>query len=61
MIVSFFALTECNNMLNLLLVYEELSGKKVNRDKTAIFFSKSMTEATRQIVKGILGVREIHL
>ena len=34
-------------------------AKKINRDKTALFFSKSVTEANRQIIKGILGVREI--
>ena len=34
-------------------------AKKINRDKTALFFSKSVTEANKQIIKGILGVREI--
>ena len=41
-------------------MYEEVSGQKLNREKTALFFSKAVTEANRQIIKGILGVREIH-
>ena len=45
--------------MNLLSVYEEVSGKKVNGEKIALIFSKAVMEATRQIIKGILGVREI--
>ena len=51
--------TECSKVMDLLSVYEDVSGQKINRDKTALFFSKSVTEANRQIIKGILGVREI--
>ena len=43
----------------MLSIYEDVSGQKINRDKTALFFSKSVTEANRQIIKGILGVHEI--
>ena len=46
-------------MIDLLSVYEDISGQEINRDKTTLFFSKSVTEANRQIIKGILGVREI--
>ena len=45
--------------MDLLSVYEDVSGQKINRDKTALFFSKSITKANRQIIKGILGIREI--
>ena len=45
--------------MDLLSVYEDVLGQKINRDKTALFFSKSVTEANRQIIKGVLGVREI--
>ena len=45
--------------MDLLLVYEDVSGQKINRDKTTLFLRKSVTEANRQIIKGILGVREI--
>ena len=34
-------------------------AKKINRDKTTLFFSKSVTEVDIQIIKGVLGVREI--
>ncbi|KAK4594820.1 hypothetical protein RGQ29_018514 [Quercus rubra] len=32
---------------------------KVNQNNTVIFFSKSTSKTTRQIIKGILGVQEI--
>ena len=51
--------TECSKVMDLLSVYEDVSGQKINKDKTALFFSKSVTKANRQIIKGILGVREI--
>ena len=51
--------TECSKVMDLLSVYEDVLGQKINRDKTALFFSKSVTEANRQIIKGVLGVREI--
>ena len=40
--------------MDLLSVYEDVSGQKINRDKTALFFSKSVTEANKQIIKGFL-------
>lgn len=57
--------------MDLLSLYEDVSGQKINRDKTTLFFSKSVIEANRQIIfflignsnrqiiKGVLGVREI--
>lgn len=50
---------ECGKVMDLLSIYEGASGQKVNREKTTIFFSKTVNEASRQIIKGILGVREI--
>ena len=47
-------------VLDLLLLYEEFSSQKINRGKIVSFFSKSITRANRQIIKGILVVREIH-
>ena len=32
---------ECGNVLKILAVYEEVSGKKINKVKTSLFFSKS--------------------
>ena len=52
--------TECSKVTDLLSLYEEVSGQKINKGKTALFFSKSVTEANKQIIKGILGVRKIH-
>ena len=39
--------------------YEAVSGQKINREKTSLFFSKSTDEETRQEIKGVLGVQEI--
>ena len=41
-------------------MYEEVSGQKINRGKIALFFSKLVIGANIQIIKGILGVLEIH-
>ena len=51
---------ECSKVLELLSLYEEVSGQKTNREMKALFFSKAVTEANRQIIKSILGVHEIH-
>lgn len=45
--------------MDLLSIYEGASRQKVNREKIAIFFSKAVNEVSRQLIKGILGVREI--
>ena len=52
-------LIECGKMMDLLSAYEGALGQKVNKEKTAIFFSKVVNEASRQLIKGILGVQEI--
>ena len=51
--------TECSKVMDLLSVYEDVSGQKINREKTTLFFSKSVTKVDIQIIKGVLGVREI--
>ena len=43
----------------MLSTQEGASGQKVNQNNTVIFFSKSTSKTTRQIIKGILGVQEI--
>ena len=53
-------LEEYNKIMELLTIYENASGRKVNRSKIAIFFSKSISEDTKDIIKGILGLQEIH-
>lgn len=38
---------ECEKVMELLLQYESVSGQKVNREKTALFFSGPVNEASR--------------
>ena len=45
--------------MEILETYEGASGQKVNKSKTAIFFSKSTAEATKQEIKEALGIQEI--
>ena len=51
---------ECATVLNTLETYENVSGQKVNRNNTALFFSKSTLEVMCQTIKETLGVKEIH-
>ena len=51
---------ECDTVMELLSKYESVFGQKANRNKTTFFFSESVNEASRQIIKDILGVREEH-
>ena len=46
-------------MLDILKNYEEASGQKVNRDKTSLFFSKSIPNETKSSIKQALGMQEI--
>ena len=41
---------------NLLEVYCQASGQRINREKSSIFFTKGCPQATRDTVKGILHV-----
>ena len=50
---------ECGKILTILEKYEEESGQKVNKNKIAIFFNKSTTEATKQEIMAALGIHEI--
>ena len=42
---------ECRKIMEILETYEVASGQKVNKSKTAIFFSKSTVEAIKQEIK----------
>ena len=44
---------DCNNVLKLLVEYESLLGKQINKDKTAIFFSKSTTDEEKTSIKNL--------
>ena len=50
---------DCNNILKLLAKYESLSGQKINKDKTAIFFSKSTSEEAKVNIKNLLQLQEV--
>ena len=50
---------ECANVLEILKEYEEALGKKINRSKTSLFFSKSTSEELKHGIKAALGVLEI--
>ena len=50
---------ECNKLKDILKVYEEASGQKINRSKTSLFFSKSIPEDVKHGIKVTLGVLEI--
>ena len=50
---------ECGKVLDILNQYEVASGQKVNKNKTAIFFSTSTPEDASQEMKSILGLQEI--
>ena len=45
---------ECGHVLDILKNYEETSGQKVNRDKTSLFFSKSIPNETKSSIKQAL-------
>ena len=49
---------ECRKIIDILETYEGESGQK-NKNKAAIFFSKSTDEATKQEIKVALGLQEI--
>ena len=50
---------ECRKIMEILEIYKEGSGQKVNKNKTSIFFSKSTPEGTKDKIKEALGLQEI--
>ena len=50
---------ECKKIIDILEIYEKGSGQKVNKNKIAIFFSKSPPESIKQEMKVALGLQEI--
>ena len=47
---------ECSKVLNILETYEVVSSQKVNRSKTTLFFSKSISNGFRFNIKLALGI-----
>ncbi|XP_075650031.1 uncharacterized protein LOC142620558 [Castanea sativa] len=50
---------DCNNVLKLLAEFEFLSGQKINKDKTATFFSKSTTDEAKTSIKNLFQIQEV--
>ena len=45
--------------MEILQVYELSSGQQINKEKTAIFFSRLTSEERRMMIKNTLGVEEV--
>ncbi|CAL1358706.1 unnamed protein product [Linum trigynum] len=50
------SLQECENLIEVLNEYEELSGQRVNLDKSAVCFSKNISTPDQEFLASILGV-----
>ena len=51
--------SECQKVLDILSTYENLSGQKLNKKKTALFFSKSTPMDVQSEIMTELGVTEL--
>ena len=52
-------LGDINCIKNILEVYERASRQQINKDKTTLLFSRSVSPATKETIKVLLGVPEI--
>ena len=50
---------DCQKVMEILSNYEKVSGQKLNREKTALFFSKSTPCELQQEIMELLGVNEL--
>ena len=50
---------DCQKVMDILSSYEAVSGQKLNRNKTALFFSKSTPGDMQRQIMEILGVTEL--
>ena len=50
---------EWQHIQGLLRIYEEALGRKLNRDKTTLFFSKATLEDVQASIINMLGIPEI--
>ena len=50
---------DINCIKNILEVYERASRQQINKEKTTLLFSRSVSPATKETIKMLLGVPEI--
>ena len=50
---------DLQNIQGILALYEKALDRKINRDKTTLICSKSVSKATKNSIKDLLGVFEI--
>uniref|UniRef100_A0A2N9F0V7 non-specific serine/threonine protein kinase n=1 Tax=Fagus sylvatica TaxID=28930 RepID=A0A2N9F0V7_FAGSY len=55
LLLSKASVEECQNILRILDIYENSSGQKINREKTALFFSPNTKENTQAEITKLLG------
>ena len=48
---------ECQNLLHILVQYEEASGQAINRQKTTFFFSRNTSQEVKKDIRTILGAQ----
>ena len=48
---------ECQNLLNILAMYEGASGQAINRQKTTLFFSPYTNQGVKQAIQTMLGAQ----
>jgi hypothetical protein len=53
-------LSECQKIMDILGCYESCSGQRINRDKTAIFFSNNTSNNSKQSIQEFWGLHEVH-
>ena len=50
---------DCRKVLEILSSYEKVSGQKLNREKTSLFFSKSTASDMQNFIMAEFGVAEV--
>ena len=51
---------ECRALQDILSLYENALGQKLNAEKTSLFFSSNTLEATKQEIQNALGVQNMN-
>ena len=52
-------LKDVTTIQNILAVYETASSQQINKEKTTLFFGKSISDMAKNSIKELLGVSEI--